>query len=300
MIWILLVLFYGLCKGGREIVKKKAMTKSSVMEVLLFYTLISFIMVLPEIPEAGGLEGKYFFYIAIKSLLIFIAWICSFKALKAMPVSLYGVLDLSRVLFATLLGVIVLNESLGIFQIVGLLLVCFGLFSLKCKIPFIARLLEGNIDKSKKAVNNEVPVSVWVVLAAFTSCLLNAVSGTMDKILMKDITSSQLQFWYMLFLLLYYIVYFVVSKTKLRLSTFKNGWIWILALLFVLADKALFEANRFEESRVTVMTILKQSGCLVTIVGGKLVFKEKNVGYKFFCCAIILIGIVVAVLGENF
>lgn len=47
--WMLLVLFYGLCKGGREIVKKKAMVKSTVMEVLLFYTLVAFVMVTPEI-----------------------------------------------------------------------------------------------------------------------------------------------------------------------------------------------------------------------------------------------------------
>ena len=40
--WMLLVLFYGLCKGGREIVKKKAMETSTVIEVLLFYTFVSF------------------------------------------------------------------------------------------------------------------------------------------------------------------------------------------------------------------------------------------------------------------
>ena len=45
MVWILLVLLYGLLKGSREISKKKAMDKNSVMEVLFTYTLISFILV---------------------------------------------------------------------------------------------------------------------------------------------------------------------------------------------------------------------------------------------------------------
>jgi drug/metabolite transporter (DMT)-like permease len=76
----------------------------------------------------------------------------------------------------------------------------------------------------------------------------------------------------------------------------KNGWIWLLALLFVAADKALFIANGMEASKVTVMTLLKQSGCVVTILAGKFIFKEKNVGYKLFCAGIIVIGIVIGVL----
>ena len=50
MMWILLVLLYGLLKGGREIAKKKAMTKNTVMEVLFVYTLMSFVLVLQNQP----------------------------------------------------------------------------------------------------------------------------------------------------------------------------------------------------------------------------------------------------------
>lgn len=286
--WMLLVLFYGLCKGAREIVKKKAMVKSTVMEVLLFYTLVAFVMVLPQAPQAGGLEPKFYFYIALKSLCIFVAWICSFKALKKMPISLYGVLDLSRVLFATFLGVIVLGEVLGTGQILGLVFVSTGLLMLK----FNPIKKKGENSESK--VKDETVSKVYVI-AAFASCLLNAVSGLMDKILMKDVTSSQLQFWYMLFLTIYYILYFVISRTPIRKETLKNGWIWLLALLFVLADKALFVANGSADSRVTVMTLIKQSGCIVTILGGKFVFKEKGVGYKLICACVVIFGIILAV-----
>lgn len=296
--WMLLVLFYGLCKGGREIVKKKAMGKSTVMEVLLFYTLVSFLMVTPEITEAGGVPAMYFLYIAIKSFTIFIAWICSFKALKKLPLSLFGVLDLSRVLFATLLGVIVLGEALELPQIIGIICVSGGLLLLKYKPPFLAKLFGITSENKKKDENKEDKKVIIYIIAAFTSCLLNAVSGTMDKMLMRtgEITSSQLQFWYMLFLLCYYIIYMLLTREKVRLSTLKNGWIWLLAILFVLADKALFVANGVPDSKVTIMTLIKQSGCLVTILGGKFVFKEEKVGYKLFCAAIIIAGIVAAVL----
>ena len=58
--WMLLVLLYGVLKGAREIVKKKALTKSSVIEVLFFYTLLGFLFVTPQAPSAMGLEPKYY------------------------------------------------------------------------------------------------------------------------------------------------------------------------------------------------------------------------------------------------
>ena len=283
MIWVLLTLLYGVFKGLREIVKKKALGISDVMEVLVMYTLIGFVMVIPQAKNAGGLVPIQYVYIFMKSLAVFSAWIFSFHALKKMPVSLYGILDLSRVLFATLLGVFVLGEVLKITQVMGLILVCTGLLMLKFK-PF------------GKSGSNE-NVQPILVVCAFLSCILNAISGFLDKILMKQMNSSQLQFWYMLFMLLLYLGYCVVFKVHIDWKkSLKNHWIWILSILFVVADKALFLANGYPDSRITVMTLIKQSGCSVTILGGKLVFKEKNIGYKLVCAAVIIAGIMAGVL----
>lgn len=296
--WMLLVLLYGVLKGAREIVKKKALTKSSVIEVLFFYTLLGFLFVTPQAPAAMGLEPKYYFWIAVKSFVIFLAWICSFKAIKKMPISLYGVLDLSRVLFATLLGVVVLQETLNTHQVIGLVFVSAGLLLLKFKPSGLFKKLQENRQRKQMkgyGIQSGNEVSVILILFAFASCMLNAVSGLMDKLLMKNINSSQLQFWYMLFLVLYYLIYILCSHTRIRKEVWKNGWIWLLAILFVVADKALFVANGIPDSRITIMTLLKQSGCVVTILAGKFIFKEKNVGYKLFCAAVIVIGIVIGV-----
>lgn len=285
--WMWLVLLYGVFKGFREIVKKKALEKNSTIEVLFMYTLIAFLMVLPDAQNALGMEPKYYLYVALKSFVIFLAWMFSFKAIKKMPISLYGVLDLSRVLFATLLGVVVLQEVLGIFQIIGLILVSLGLLLLKYKPKAFAG----------KAAEGGEAVDVKLVVMAFASCLLNAVSGLLDKLLMKDISSSQLQFWYMLFLVLMYLAFILVTRTPVRMgSVIRNYWIWILSILFVIADRALFVANGMAESRITVMTLIKQSGCIVTILAGRFLFHEKNTGHKLVCAAIIIAGIVMGVL----
>lgn len=288
MLWIWLVLLYGVMKGLREIVKKKALEKNSTLEVLFLYTFLAFLFVIPDAKHAMGLEFKYYFYIALKSFVIFLAWIFSFKAIKKMPISLYGVLDLSRVLFATLLGVIVLQEALGVFQTIGLVLVSSGLLLLKYRPGMFA---------GKKTVSDHEHVDIKIVIMAFSSCLLNAVSGLLDKLLMKDINSSQLQFWYLLFLTFMYLLFLLVTRTRVHMkSLLKNYWIWLLSIMIVIADRALFVANGMEGSRITVMTLLKQSGCIVTILAGRLLFKEKNTGHKLVCAVIILAGIVLGVM----
>ncbi len=283
--WMLQVLLYGLFKGAREIVKKKSLCRSSVLEVLFFYTLFGFLLVCPDAANAGGVPAKQMGLIVLKSFVIFVAWMCSFKAIKKMPISLYGVLDLSRVLFATLLATIVMHEIMTPYQIAGLVLVSAGLLMLK-----------GLPGKKNDAAEKE-RVSAFLVFLAFVSCLLNAFSGLLDKILMQDITDSQLQFWYMLYLVLFYLVYIIISKTKIRIvQSLKNPWIWLLAILFVIADRALFLANGDPASKISVMTLIKQSGCLVTILGGKFIFHEKNIRRKLICAAVIVTGIVIAVL----
>ncbi len=292
MLWAGLVLFYGIVKGFRDVVKKKALTKNTVMEVLFVYTFLTFLFCIPEAPAAfKGFPPKYFFLIAIKSFVIFIAWICSFKALDNIPISLYGVLDLSRILFSTAFGIFVLKEKGSIYSTVGLLLILFGLLFLKIYPEIKKRSDTLGTYKAEKIP----PIYVWMVLA---SCICNAISGCLDKIYMKDINSSQLQFWYMFYLVIFYGMYFVVRRIKISSSVWKNGWIWILSFLFFIADKALFIANSFADSKVIIMTLLKQSACIVSIICGKFIFKEKNIGYKIFCAAIILVGLVISMIGQ--
>lgn len=293
MVWMLLVLLYALIKGFREIAKKKAMVRNSVIEVLVTYTFLSFLLVIPQAPKAGGLDSKYFIYIAIKAFCIFLAWICSFRSLKKLPVSLYGILDLSRVLFATSLGVFILGEQIGGLQAAGLITVCIGLLMLKFKPPFIKKIF--HIEETSQVEIKNEHYTLYVILALL-SCMLNAVSGFLDKVLMQEISSSQLQFWYMLFLIGYYAIYVIITREKISPTVFKNGWVWLMAVMFVIADKALFIANGMEGSRITVMTLIKQSGCLITILGGKFIFKEKNIAYKLFCAVIIIAGIILGII----
>lgn len=288
MIWIILVLIYGIIKGLREVLKKKALGRNSILEVLFFYTLISFLLLLPTIPGVGGVVPGDYFYIALKSLIIFIAWLSGFYAISKLPIGVYGILDAARVLFSTLFGIVVLREDIKSGTVLGFVLVVTGILLLK------SRRISG-----AAAGERDEKVPVKIVLCALLSCLLNALSGLMDKLLMSTgrINDTQLQFWYMLFLTVFYLVYILVTRTKINIkSSVSNVYIWLLAIFFVIADKCLFIANSYAESSVAVMTLLKQSGIIVTIICGRIIFKEKRTLHKLICAALILAGITLSVI----
>ncbi len=278
--WILMVLFYGVSKGLRDGMKKLALRKNSLMEVLLFHSALAFLFTIPTVSNVFDMPPAFYLLIFLKSFVVFLAWMFSFRSLRKLPLSSFGILEMSSVVFSTLLGVFLLGETLHIQNIIGLLLVLCGLFLVN------ARKNGENSDADYKYI--------WLAL---TSCLLNAVSGTMDKIYTNYVTAGQLQFWYMFFMVSLYIVYVVITRTKISISALRsNQWIWLLSILFVLADRALFIANTSPDSQVTVMTLIKQSCVVVAILFGKLVFKEKNILYKLFCSFLIILGILCVTL----
>lgn len=282
-IWVLLTAFYGLAKGARDGLKKKALEKSGVMEVLFLYTALAFLFTLPFSKDIFGIPPIYYLWIFIKSFVIFLAWILAFISIKKMPISLYGVMDTARMLFSTSIALIFLGETMTFNKGIGLALVLLGLI--------IVNLGHQNSDEN---------VKFKYIIFSLLTCLFNAISGVMDKALMQtgEITASQLQFWYMLYMTLLYGVYILVARVPLKLGTLKtNYWIVILSILFVAADRALFIANADPESEVTVMTLIKQSSVVITVLSGKLFFKEKHILKRAICAGIVIVGIVVATLG---
>ena len=277
--WIWLVLFYGLVKGAREILKKQALRVNSIAEVLFFYTLIAFAVTVPFSHNIFDIQTKYYLIIAVKAFVVFVGWMMSAYALKRLPVSIYSVVDMGQLIFATLLGVIFINEKMGFFQVLGLLIVALALFLV-------------NFRKSDEGGE----VRTVYILLTLLYCLFNSTSGLLDKLILRtgEVNSSQLQFWYMLYLVLMYGAYLLLSRTRVNWKALgKNYAIPVMSVLFVLADRALFVANAHPDSRVTVMSVIKQSSVVVAVVLGRIVFHEKNILYRLFCALLVVAGIII-------
>ncbi len=279
-LWIIFVIIYSLLKGSRDGMKKAALKKSSSTEILFFYTLIGLVLILPFSKDAFSLAPIYVFYTFLKSLVVCVAWLCALWALKSISVSLYGVMDLSRMVFATLLGVFVIGERMTVPKGIGFILVITGLLLINSK-------------RTAKSENT----TVLALLAALANSFLNATSGVMDKVLTKNVSPSQLQFWFMLFLVLIYGSIILIRREKITIKHLKtNYWVPIMSATLVLGDRVLFMANASPESQVTLMTIIKQSSVFVTVLSGWIFFKEKNIPYKLMCAGIVLTGIFIALL----
>jgi len=274
------VLIYGILKGAREGMKKAALKKSSSTEILFFYTLIGFLLTIPFSQNALELKPIYIFLAFLKSCAVCIAWLCALAALRNMSVSLYGITDLSRMLFSTMFGVLLLKESFTVSKAIGVSLVILG-------------LMLANFKKNADAKG----INISALMLVLINCFFNAVSGTMDKVLMGYMQSSQLQFWFMLFNTVIYGLIILIRKEKISLKSLKtNYWIPLMSIALIVGDRLLFEANSSPKSEVTVMTIIKQSSVIVTILTGWLVFKEKHILYKILCALIVIAGILTATL----
>ena len=279
-IWIIFIIIFGVLKGLREPIKKKVLENVNVFTSLFLYTFIGFLMTLPTAKGVFDLTPYVSFLVVLKSGVIFFAWMLTFFAIKKVPLGIYGITDMSRVIFSSLMGVLFLGEGLTLRGIISLILVAAGLYFAN--------------KKRSDSTNTYSSKYTWMIML---SCLLNAVSGTLDKIIMStgDITSSALQFWFMLLLSAFYLAYIIIRKEDFEIKkAIKNPWIYVLSLLLILGDRALFIANSDPESKVTVMTLIKQCSAVVTIIMGRILYKEKNTIKNLLCAGLIIGGIALA------
>lgn len=278
-LWVIFVLIYSILKGSRDCMKKAALKKSSSIEILFFYTLIGFLMTLPFSGGVFNVKFLCIFLAFLKAAVLCAAWLLAMNALSKMPVGLYGIIDLSRLIFSTLLGITLLGEELTLHKAIAMVLVITG-------------LLLANLKKDKSGKKPALPL----LIVAFTSCFFNASSGVIDKIAMRYMTSAALQFWFMLFMFLIYLGYVVIKKERISVKSLKqNYWIPLMSLSLIIGDRLFFEACANPQAELTLITVIKQSSVIVTIFSGWIFFKEKHILYKLMCAGIVLSGIIIAI-----
>lgn len=261
--------------------QEKVSRKKLYLWSLSIFSLISFLIVAFTSKNVFEIQFTYLIAILGKALVIVIAWLLSLRAISKMPVSLYSVINLSRIIFSIIMSSIILGEKITITTLIGMIIVITGLI-------LVNRV--SNKNEKKEA-------SLKIVILVLISCLLNSISAIIDKKILVNITSGQLQFWFLLFLTISYWFILLIKKKKINFKTIKkNYWIPITAIRLTVRDRFLFMANEIPESKVSVMAILKQFSAIEAIILGKIVFKEKNIIKKLLCSILIILGIVLTLL----
>ena len=279
--WIMFTVLYAVFSGIYNCTRKKAIEKNTVYEVLAVFSTIAFLLVATITREAFDIDFKYLLIIFVKSLIITGSWILSLKAIEKMSVSIYGLINLSKILFAIILSILFLKEKLTLTLLLGAIIVIIGLF------------LVNKI--SNQSVNREASLKSIILL--LIACLLNAVSSIIDKKILVHINSGQLQFWFLFFLAILYWIVLLARKQKINNKALRsNYWIIISAVALVIGDRFLFIATKSPESKMSIITIINQLSVVETIILGKIMFKEKNIIKKLLCSILIILGVVLTVI----
>ena len=279
--WIMFCVIYAVFSGIYNCAKKKAIERNTIYEVLAVFSTIAFLLVALITRDALAINFKYLLIIFVKSLIITISWIISLKAMEKMSLSIYGLINISKILFTIILSVIFLQEKLTLTLLLGAIIVIIGL------------LLVNKI--SNQSSSKEAPLKFIILL--LIACFFNAVSSMIDKKVLTHINSGQLQFWFLFFLTILFWIVLLTRKQKVNSKALSNNyWIIISAVALIIGDRFLFIATKMPESKMSIITIINQLSVIETIILGKIMFKEKNIMKKLLCSILIIIGVVLIVI----
>lgn len=298
MDWIAASLMSAFFLGFYDLSTKHAVRDNALLPVLFFANVSSacvWLLLLaagrsgavglPEMFQVEPLGASRHLLLFAKSALVASSWLCSYFALKTLPLSLAAPIRATGPMWTLFGALLVLGERPAWIEIVGVVITLASFFGLS-----VAGAKEGVHFHKNKAVG-------WLLAGT----LLGACSGLYDKFLMSraGFAASTVQCWFSIYLALIFLP--MVIGWKLRWWP-RNvfHWRWsILGVSFALlvADFLYFDALRNPEALVSLVSSLRRGSTLVAFAGSLWLFKEANGRQKIIPVLGIVTGIVLTVLG---
>lgn len=282
--WLWMVIISGILLGFWDITKKQAFKKNSVVSVLAFYSIFCFIFVSFEFNNAVNLSGDKILVIFVKTFIIFLSWVLGFTAIKQLPISIVTPFDTVNPLFSIILGIIILGESLGLLQGIGIVIMLVAYY-------FIGKV-------GSKEITNVFRNKYFYFM--IISALLSAVSATIDKIALRSINPGQMQFWFCLFISIFNVASLLYTKWKSeeKIPIRLDYNIPLMSLLLTISDRIYFTAVNIPASQISVIMPLRKISIFISVIIGGLIFKEQNLKQKFWCICLLIVGIALVFIAK--
>ncbi|WP_294634638.1 DMT family transporter [uncultured Bacteroides sp.] len=297
--WLLLAFLSATLLGFYDAFKKKSLRDNAVLPVLFLNTVFSSLVFLPFILVSAYtlvLDGTMFHvpvvgwdvhkYIIVKSFIVLSSWIFGYFGMKHLPLTIVGPINATRPVMVLVGAMLIFGERLNLYQWIGVLLAVLSLFML---------------SRSGKKEGIDFKHNKWIffiVLAAVTG----AVSGLYDKYLMKHLNPMVVQSWYnvyQVFIMCPIILLLWYPKRK-ESTPFRWDWTIILISVFLsAADFAYFYALSYEDSMISIVSMVRRGSVVVSFLFGALFFHEKNLKSKAVDLILVLIGMFFLYLGSK-
>lgn len=298
--WLILAFLSATLLGFYDVFKKKSLQGNAVLPVLFMNTLFSSVIFLPFILLStfvpGVLAGSMFDvpvvgwevhkFIIIKSFIVLSSWIFGYFGMKHLPLTIVGPINATRPVMVLVGAMLIFGERLNLYQWIGVLLAVLSFFML---------------SRSGKKEGIDFKHDKWIffiVLAAVTG----AVSGLYDKYLMKQFHPMVVQSWYNIYQLFIMGTVIMLLWWPKRKSSTPFHWDWTIPLISIFlcaADFVYFYALSYDDSMISIVSMVRRGSVIVSFLFGALLFHEKNLRSKAVDLILVLIGMLFLYWGTS-
>jgi transporter family protein len=298
MSWILASLVSAFFLGCYDLSIKHAVRDNAVLPVLFFSTLCGAVVwgalmsgqaaapgAFPAVLAVADLTFAQHLQLLLKSAIVASSWLCSYFAVKHLPVSIAAPIRATGPVWTLLGALVLLRERPSGLEMLGIGLTLLSFVGLS-----IAGRREGIHFHRDKWIG-------WLVAGT----LLNAVSALYDKFLLgtAGFTAPTVQAWFSVYLACLFLPFAV--GWKLRWWTrHEFHWRWSIPLIagaLLVADFLYFDALRNPDALISLVSSFRRGSVLVAFAGGVYLFREVNIRQKLPAVLGVLLGIVLTILG---
>ena len=298
--WLLLAFLSATLLGFYDAFKKQSLKNNAVLPVLFLNTIFSSLMFLPfillsrfvpecldgtivNVPSAGWEEHKY---IIIKSFIVLSSWIFGYFGMKHLPLTIVGPINATRPVMVLVGALILFGERLNTYQWIGVILAILSFFML---------------SRSGKKEGIDFKRNKWIFFVVMAA-IMGAVSGLYDKYLMGRLNPMLVQSWYNIYQVFIMCPIILLLWMPKRKESTPFRWTWTIIFISIFlsaADFAYFYALSYDDSMISIVSMVRRGSVLVSFTFGALFFKEKNLKSKAIDLLLVLMGMFFLYLGSK-
>lgn len=298
--WLLLAFLSATLLGFYDAFKKQSLKNNAVLPVLFLNTIFSSLIFLPfillsrympecldgtivNVPSAGWEEHKY---IIIKSFIVLSSWIFGYFGMKHLPLTIVGPINATRPVMVLVGALILFGERLNTYQWIGVILAILSFFML---------------SRSGKKEGIDFKRNKWIFFVVMAA-IMGAVSGLYDKYLMGRLNPMLVQSWYNIYQVFIMCPIILLLWMPKRKESTPLRWTWTIIFISIFlsaADFAYFYALSYDDSMISIVSMVRRGSVLVSFTFGALFFKEKNLKSKAVDLLLVLMGMFFLYLGSK-
>ena len=298
--WLLLAFLSAALLGFYDAFKKESLRDNAVLPVLFLNTVFSSLVFLPfillsfvapdvlhgtmfDMPVAGWEEHKY---ILLKSFIVLSSWIFGYFGMKHLPLTIVGPINATRPVMVLIGALLVFGERLNLYQWIGVLLAVLSFFML---------------SRSGKKEGIDFRHNKWILFIVLAA-VMGAISGLYDKYLMTRLHPMLVQSWYNVYQVFIMCPIILLLWYPQRKTSTPFRWEWTIvgiSLFLCAADFVYFYALSYEDSMISIVSMVRRGSVVVSFLFGALFFHEKNLKSKAVDLILVLIGMFFLYLGSR-